>query len=85
MPGLLKIFSKKCVFVYLFSFRTHMSKSLFVNNNCYVINKGHIEPVLNFWAGTLWFKTVNTCPFEIRVKQVYKEAVMSKALPKGLY
>ena len=48
-----------------------------------MINKGHIEPVLNFWAGKLWFKMVNTCRFEIQVKRVNKEAV--KALPKGLY
>ena len=65
------------------SFHTHVSKILFAKNSLYVINKGHIEPVLNFWAGKLWFKTADTCRFEIWVKRVYKDAV--KALPKGLY
>ena len=60
-----------------------MSKILFAINSIYVINKSQIEPVLNFWGGKLWFRTVNTCWLEIRVKQVYKDAV--KALPKGLY
>ena len=60
-----------------------MSKSLFTKNNHYVRNKGHIEPVLNFQEGKLWFKMVNTCQFETRVKRVYKDAV--KAFPNGLY
>ena len=75
-----------CMYVCLYiclSFCTHVSKSLFAKNNLYVINKGHIEPVLNFWTGKLWFKMVNTFRFEIRVKRVYKDAV--KVLPKGLY
>ena len=60
-----------------------MSKTLFAKNSLYVINKGHIEPVLNFWAGKLWFKTVDTCWFDIWVKRVYKDAV--KTFPNGLY
>ena len=57
-----------------------MSKTLFAKNSLYVINKGHIEPVLNSWADKLM---VNTCRFEIQVKAVYKDAV--KAFPNGLY
>ena len=33
--------------------------------------------------GKLWYKVVNTCQFEIRVKQVVKDLV--KAFPNGLY
>jgi len=43
-------------------------------------NKGHHYRVC---ISKLWFKTVNTCRFEIQVKWVYKGAV--KALPIGLY
>ena len=42
-----------------------------------------MEPVLNFWAGELWFEMVNICRFEIRVKRVYEYAV--KAFPNGHY
>ena len=57
-----------------------MSKTLFTKNNLYVRNKSHI--VLNFQMGMLWFKVVNMCQFEIRVKQVYKDTV--KAFLNGL-
>ena len=76
-PGLLKLFSEKCAY-YMYvvclyvclSFRTHVSKTLFAKNSLYVRNKGHIESVLNFWAGKFWFKVVTMCQFEIRVKRV---------------
>ena len=60
-----------------------MSKTLFAKNSLYAINKGHIEPVLNFWAGKLLFKMAITCWCKIRVKQVYQDAV--KTFPNGLY
>ena len=66
------VFQNVCMYICL-SFCTHVSKPLFTKNSLYVRNKGHIEPVLNFQAGKLWFKVVNACQFEIQVKQVYKD------------
>ena len=68
-----------CTYVYLFVF-PHPHEQSFVHY--YVINKGHIETVLNFWAGKLWFRQ-SICQFETRVKRVYKEVV--KTFPNGLY
>ena len=62
LPGLLKLFSEKCVCLYIcLSFRTHVNKILFTKNSLYGRNKGHVEPVVNFRAGKLRFKAVNTC------------------------
>ena len=48
-----------------------MSKNLFIKNR----NKDHIEPVLNFWAGKLWFEMVDTCQFEIQVKGEFEGGI----------
>ena len=54
-----------CVFVCMYiclyiclSFRTYVSKTLFIKNSLYVRNKGHIEPVLNFQVGRFWFNVI---------------------------
>jgi len=82
------VFGKVCMFVCMhvckyvcLSFHTHVSKALEAKSSLYTRNEGYIEPVLNLWAGELWFKVGNTCWFEIRVERVCKDIV--KAFPKG--
>ena len=55
-----------CMFVYLFVFPHPHEQTFVAKNSLSVINKGHIEAVLNFQAGKLWFKMVNMCRFEYR-------------------
>jgi len=71
-----------CMYVCL-SFCIQVSKAVEAKSSLYMRNEGHIEPVINLYAGELWFKVGNTCQFEIRVERVCKDIV--ETFSKGLY